>query len=92
MTPKPNQNYHQEKKRFLDGLQPDDFRNPASFNQAGIIIDHLNKSLHRAFLNQENPEEFIRKAVMHLFRTNSVAVEKAINLAELYLKTNPGCA
>ena len=76
--------YQQQKTSFLDSLQPDDFRNGGSFNQAGIIIDQLNKALHRAALNQENKEEFIKKAVTHLFRENSPAAAKAINLFRMY--------
>ncbi len=80
-------NYQQQKTDFLDNLQPDDFRNGGSFNQAETIIDELNKALHRAALNQENPEEFIKKAVTHLFRENSPAVAKAISLSRSYLQT-----
>jgi hypothetical protein len=80
-------NYQQQKTDFLDSLQPDDFRNGGSFNQAEIIIDQLYEALHRAVLNQENPKEFIKKAVTHLFRENSPAVAKAISLSEMYLDT-----
>lgn len=80
-------NYQRQKMDFLDSLQPDDFRNGGSFNQAESIIDQLNKALHRAVLNKENPEEFIKKAVTHLFRADSPAVAKAIKLSGLYLKT-----
>ena len=78
--------YERQKADFLDNLQPDDFRNGGSFNQAEIIIDQLNKSLHQAVQRNEDPEEFIRKAVTHLFRENSPAIEKAINLSKIYLK------
>ncbi len=80
------ENYAKQKADFLDNLQPDDFRNGGSFNQAEIIIDQLNKAIYRASLNQENAEEFIKKAVMHLFREGSPAVEKAVNLARIYLR------
>lgn len=80
-------NYQQEKADFLDGLQPDDFRNGSSFNQAEEILDSLNKALHRAAINQENPQKFITKAVSHLFRENSAATKKAIDLASSFLKT-----
>ncbi len=78
--------YERQKADFLDNLQPDDFRNGGSFNQAEIIVDQLNKSLHQAVQRNEDPEEFIRKAVTHLFRENSPAIEKAINLSKIYLK------
>jgi len=79
------ENYQKQRADFLDNLLPDDFRNPGSFNQAGIIIDQLNKSLQRALSKEENPQEFIKKAITHLFRENSSAVEKAINLSNAYL-------
>ena len=80
------ENYQRQKMDFLDNLQPNDFRNGGSFNQAEIIIDQLNKSLHRALLKQENPTDFIKKAVTHLFREDSPAVEKAISLSQAYLE------
>lgn len=76
-------NYEEQKANFLDSLQPDDFRNAGSFNQAEDIIEQLNKALHRAALNKEDSEEFIKKAVKNLFRENSPAVEKASNLFKL---------
>ncbi len=81
-----NNHYIQQKKEFLDSLQPDDFRNGGSFNQAEMIIEELHKALHQAVLNHKNPQEFITKAVSHLFRENSPAVEKAISLSNLYLE------
>ncbi|NBV06760.1 MAG: hypothetical protein EBS06_05950 [Proteobacteria bacterium] len=78
--------YQQQKTDFLDNLQPDDFRNGSSFNQAEIIIDEINKALYQAFLRKENPEEFIKKAVGNLFRENSQVAAKAINLANIYLE------
>ncbi len=83
-------NYTKQKIEFLDSLQPDDFRNGGSFNQAEIIIDELNEALYRAVLNKKNPEEFITKAVTHLFRENSSAVEKAINLSRSFLEIKFG--
>lgn len=71
-----NKDYQKLKMEFLDSLQPNDFRNGSSFNQAELIIDELNKSL----IGKENPEEFLRKAVSHLFRQDSPAVEKAMDL------------
>jgi len=87
MQKKISAKYQQQKMDFLDSLQPDDFRNGGSFNQASDIIEQLNKALHRAALNKENPVEFITKAVTHLFRENSPAVAKAINLAQIYLES-----
>jgi hypothetical protein len=77
--------YRQRKMEFLDGLQPDDFRNGGSFNQAEIIIDELNEGLYKATKNKKNPEEFIAKAVSHLFRDGSPAIGKAIELAWVYI-------
>ena len=79
-------NYQQQKMDFLDNLEPDDFRNGESFNQAEEIIDKLGEALYRAFLNKGNPEEFIQKAFEKLFRQDSEAVDKAINLAKIYLE------
>ncbi len=76
-------NYEEQKANFLDSLQPDDFRNAGSFNQAEDIIDQINKALHLATLNKEDSEEFIKKAVKNLFRENSPAMEKAINIFKL---------
>ena len=78
-----NEKYQKQKNEFLDSLVPDDFRNPTSFNQAEIIIDQLNKSLKMA----QNREEFIDKAVKHLFRQGSPAVDRAINLSKIYLES-----
>jgi|LauGreStaDraftv2_3_1035109.scaffolds.fasta_scaffold454784_2 hypothetical protein len=78
--------YNQQKIDFLDSLQPDDFRNGGSFNQAEIIIDQLNSALYKAAISNVNKDEFITKAVTHLFRENSAAVKKAIDLATLYLE------
>ena len=79
-------NYQQQKNEFLDNLQPDDFRNGGSFNQAEIIIDEL---LHRIAINKQDAEGFMRKASTHLFREGSPAVEKAIELAKCYLQEHP---
>ncbi len=78
--------YQQQKMAFLDSLQPDDFRNGGSFNQAEIIIDDLNKALCRAVIKQENAQDFIAKAAKNLFREGSPAVERAINLANFYME------
>jgi hypothetical protein len=72
--------YRQQKMEFLDSLQPDDFRNGGSFNQAEIIIDELIE----AAITKQNPQEFMAKALSHLFRENSAAVKKAIEFAEIY--------
>lgn len=80
------ENYKRQKMDFLDSLQPDDFRNGGSFNQAEIIFEQLNKSAYQAFLNQEDSEEFIKKAAIHLFREGSLAVEKLLNLTRIYLE------
>lgn len=79
-------NYDQQKADFLDSLQPDDLRNGGSFNQAEIIFDELNHAFFQATINQKNPEEFITKALRHLFRENSPAIEKAIKLANTYVR------
>ena len=72
--------YQKQKMEFLDSLQPDDFRNGGSFNQAELIIDELCE----AASHKENPQEFIEKAATHLFRENSSAVAKLINLATFW--------
>jgi len=78
--------YKEQKIDFLDELQPDDFRNGGSFNQAEIILEQLNKGAYRAVLAKEDPQEFVAKAVTHLFRENSHAVKKAINLSNAYIE------
>lgn len=80
------QNYQRQKNEFLDNLQPDDFRNGGSFNQAGSIIEQLHKSLHQAIKNNEDTSNFMQKAAENLFRTESPAVEKLIKLSNSYLK------
>ncbi len=79
-------NYQQQKTAFLDSLQPSDFRNGGSFNQAEYIIDELNKAYFLATQKKENADEFIKKAVNNLFRNDSLAAQKAINLAKIYLE------
>lgn len=82
-----NKNLYQEQKMdFLDSLQPYELRNGESFNQLEMIIDNINQAFYRAFLNKENHEEFIKKAFTNLFREESPAIEKAIDLAKFYLK------
>lgn len=78
--------YNQQKTDFLDNLQPDDFRNAGSFNQAEFIINQLNKAFYSAFINKENSAEFIKKAATNLFRENSPAISKIIDLANIYLE------
>lgn len=78
------ENYQKQKMEFLDSLQPDDFRNGGSFNQAELIIDELCK----AASHKENPQEFIEKAAMHLFRENSSVVVKIVSLAMNLIKPN----
>ena len=85
---KPATNYQKQKAEFLDNLQPDDFRNAGSFNQAEIIIDQLNEALLRNAKNNKNSAEFIKKAVTHLFRADSLVVAQAINLSQIFLEEN----
>lgn len=73
---KSQKNFEQKKKEFLDSLEPDDFRNAGSFNQAEFIIDEL----YRVMQKKQNPEEFIKKSLSNLFRENSVASLKANDL------------
>lgn len=80
------EDYKRQKMDFLDSLQPNDFRNGGSFNQAEIIIDKLNESLLKAVINKKDGNDFINKAVNNLFRNDSPAIEKAINLSKTYLK------
>lgn len=68
--------YQKHKAEFLDLLQPDDFRNPSSFNQAEEIIDELFLVAEK----KENPQEFIAKAASNLFRDRSNKVENLIKL------------
>jgi hypothetical protein len=81
-----NTKYRQEKAKFLDHLSPDDFRNGGSFNQAEEIIERLNQQLYKLVQQNGNPDEFIKKALNHLFRDGSEAAEKAINLSRIYLQ------
>jgi len=92
MTEELMANFKRQKANFLDELKPTDFRNGGSFNQAEIIIDQLNDSLYKAVLNKKNSEGFIKKAVEHLFRQDSSAVEKAIRLSQIYLEIKLGKA
>lgn len=80
--------YKQIKSNFLDNLQPDDFRNGGSFNQAEIIIDSLSEALKRAVASKEDPQKFIQKAVSNLFRDGSLAQQKAAELLNIYLNEN----
>ncbi len=77
--------FHEERSAFLDSLQPDDFRNGASFNSSAEIIDQLNNAFLQRAKNCQDQDEFMQKALDHLFRDNSSAKEKAFNLAKSYL-------
>lgn len=78
-------NYQSQKTEFLDNLEPDDFRNGASFNQAEEILDNVLEALYNAVLKGKDAEEFINKAMNNLFRENSLARLKAIELARSFL-------
>lgn len=78
-------NYQKQKTDFLDSLQPDDFRNAASFNFTEVVIDQL---LRNAISCKEDREEFIKKSVNHIFRENSQVADKITNLVRLYLEEN----
>ncbi len=80
--------FQKQKNDFLDNLQPDDFRNGASFNSAEEIIDQLHKALLQHAKNHDNHQEFIAKALSNLFRENSPAKATALDLANLYLEVN----
>ena len=80
--------YQKIKAQFLDQLQPDDFRNPSSFNVAEKIIDQLNKSCFEKSLSNKAIDEFVSKAVFHLFRKDSQAAARAIEIAKIYLQEN----
>ena len=53
------ENYQKQKMEFLDSLQPDDFRNGGSFNQAEIIIDDLNKEIIEFLAEVEFSYQFL---------------------------------
>ena len=82
---KSSSTYQQQKMNFLDNLQPDDFRNGESFNQAEVIIDNINEALRQAIINKKNSGDFITKSLARLFREDSLAIEKAMILSEVYL-------
>jgi hypothetical protein len=93
MTDSKTAKYSKEKNDFLDSLQPDDFRNGGSFNQAEQIIDQLNQALYSANKNsnaenfdRKKAEEYINKAASHLFREGSPAVKKTVDLALSFLE------
>ncbi len=86
MKNKQEEIYKRQKIDFLDSLQPDDFRNGESFNQAEFIIDKINENAFRTALNKKDPQEFVLKALTHLFREDSEVVKKAVNLANIYLE------
>ena len=79
-------NYYSQKMQFLDSLEPNDLRNGESFNLVEQIIDNLNAAFHQHFLEKKDHQEFIRKAMENLFREDSVAIKKAIDLADVYLQ------
>ena len=83
-------NYQQQKMDFLDNLQPDDLRNGESFNQMEMIIDNINQALFENIMSGKNPNEFINKSLNNLFRNNSSAKNKAIDLANVYLQMKQG--
>lgn len=68
--------YKEEKSQILDSLQPDDFRNPASFNQVEEIIDQLVESAKKSL----DPTQFIKKAVDGLLRENAPAKQSLVDL------------
>ncbi len=82
--------YQQEETKFLDSLQPTDFRNGESFNLAQTIISSINKAYYLNTVKGENSAEFIKKAFENLFREASPASGKATNLANLYLQMRQG--
>jgi hypothetical protein len=81
-------NYKKQKADFLDSLHPDDLRNAGSFNKIGEILDVINEEFYQAVIKKDNPEEFINKAMGGIFRKNSIARNKAIDLAKIYSKYN----
>lgn len=68
--------YQKEKLQIIDAMQPDDFRNPASFNQVEEIIDQLAKSAKTNL----DPKQFIKKAVDGLLRENAPAKRSLVDL------------
>jgi hypothetical protein len=79
-------NYNQQKAKFLDELQPDDFRNAGSFNRVEIIIEEINEGFYLADFKNHDSEEFINKAIKNLFREDSSAAKEMRNLAKIYLR------
>ncbi|MBU6339562.1 MAG: hypothetical protein KGQ36_06315 [Rickettsiales bacterium] len=84
---KSNLTYEKQKIDFLDSLHPDDLRNAATFNQMEKIIEQLNKSIYQVAINKKDSEQFITKAAINLFRKDSPAIERLINLSKFYLET-----
>ena len=64
------------KYQFLDSLQPDDFRNPSSFNMAEKIVDNILIGYAKA----QDKEDFIVSAANNLFRDGCEARANLINL------------
>ncbi len=79
-------NYKQQKMDFLDSLEPDDFRNGENFNLAEKIINQINEAYYKKSLNGEDALEFINKAFLNLFRENSKAIIRAIEVSNYYVK------
>ncbi len=77
--------YYQQKINFLDELQPDDLRNGESFNQLETIIDNINQAFYIKTTTNNNPNDFLNKSLTTLFRENSPAIQKAAQLAQVYL-------
>jgi len=80
--------YQLQKSDFLDNLQPDDFRNGTSFNQAHIIISELQNAVDAVLTKGGDSREFILKASLRLFREDSKAVSELVALFEVYLQEN----
>ncbi|MFT5703835.1 MAG: hypothetical protein ACI9TO_001214 [Rickettsiales bacterium] len=76
--------YQKNKSEFLDKATIDDLINGNNFNQLGEIIDRINVSYANHKINQSDPDEFIKSAAQGLFRENSSAIQKLIDLAEIF--------
>lgn len=68
--------HQKQKAEFLDSLQPDDLRNPASFN----LITEIIEEIFSAAKHKNDPQEFVVKAASNLFRERSEMVEKMVKL------------
>ncbi|MFT6332398.1 MAG: hypothetical protein ACJAW3_000733 [Lentimonas sp.] len=76
--------YRKKRNEFLDEVLPDDLINGENFNQLGEIIDKINASYMNHKINQTNSDEFIKKATKSLFREDSSAIKKLINLVNIF--------